>query len=319
MSRERTRRPAWPFILALTALVANGRSVAADPVPPASFAYILQADSFAKTKAAAVERFAACGRDWVVIDSAFSEGTSWERVDLDAIRRGRPGRKVIAYISIGEAEDYRPYWRKEWGGKGQRTAAAPAWLGAENPEWKGNYRVKYWQPDWQRLILPMMDSAMAAGFDGVYLDIVDGFETFEQTGKESEGNRVNPETKRSYRRDMVDWVKTIAARVRAKNPNALVIPQNGSQLLSHVDFTAIISAIGIEDLFTNGNKLQSKSGTAEVLSCLKPILDAKKPVLLIEYPKNPERQALSKRRASENGFVWLVTDRELKTFGDSGR
>ena len=26
---------------------------------------------------------------------------------------------------------------------------------------------------------------MAAGFDGVYLDIVDGFETFEQDGKNS--------------------------------------------------------------------------------------------------------------------------------------
>lgn len=319
MSRERARRFVWPVILALTALVANGRSAAADPVLPASFAYILQADSFAKSRAAAVERLAACGRDWVVIDSAYSEGTPWERADLDAIRGGGPRRKVIAYISVGEAEDYRPYWRKEWGGKGKLTAAAPAWLGAENPEWKGNYRVNYWQPDWQRLILAMMDNAMTAGFDGVYLDIVDGFESFEQSGGNFVENRVNPASKQSYRRDMVDWVKIIAARVRAKNPNALVIPQNGSQLLSHADFTAVISAIGIEDLFTNGNKLQPKSGTAEVLDCLKPIMDAKKPVLLIEYPKKPERQALSKKLASANGFVWLVTDRELKTLGESGR
>jgi hypothetical protein len=39
---------------------------------PTSFAYILQADSFAKTKSAAVERIATCGRDWIVLDTAFA-------------------------------------------------------------------------------------------------------------------------------------------------------------------------------------------------------------------------------------------------------
>src|SRR5438309_8367766 len=100
---------------------------------------------------------------------------------------------------------------------------------------------------------------MSAGFDGVYLDIVDGFETFEQDGKEFIDDRVNQETKQSYRRDMVDWVKAIAARARTKAPAALVIAQNGSQLLDHADFLGTIDAIGIEDLFTNGNKPQPKS------------------------------------------------------------
>ena len=292
---------------------------ASESLSPVSFAYILQADSFARTKPAAVERLAVCGRDWIVLDAAFGGDTPWERAELDAIRRGQPGRKIIAYISIGEAEDYRPYWRKEWGSKGRLTAAAPAWLGAENPEWKGNYRVKYWHAEWQKLMLAAVDDAMTRGFDGVYLDIVDGFETFEQEGKEFIDDRVNPETKQSYRRDMVDWVKAIAARVRAKNPATLVIPQNGSQLLAHADFLETISAIGIEDLFTNDNKLQSKSHTNEVLGHLKKMAAAQKPALLIEYPKSVERQALSKKLAKENGLVWLVTDRQLKTLGESGK
>ena len=287
--------------------------------PPSSFAYVLQADSFAKSKSAAVERLAASGRDWIVLDANFGGDMSWERAELDALRSGHAGRKVVAYISIGEAEDYRPYWRKEWGRKGKLTAAAPAWLGAENPEWRGNYRVKYWNAEWQKLMLAAIDDAMTRGFDGVYLDIVDGFETFEQEGKEFIDDRVNPETKQSYRRDMVDWVKAIAARARAKNPAALVIPQNGSQLVAHPDFLAVISAIGIEDLFTNGNKVQTKSHTNEVLGHLRKVAAAKKPALLIEYPKSAERQALTKKLAVENGLVWLVTDRQLKTLGESGR
>ena len=286
---------------------------------PASFAYVLQADSFAKSKTAAVDQLATSGRDWIVLDATFGGDTVWERADIDAIRNGRANRKVVAYISIGEAEDYRPYWHKEWGSNRNLTASAPAWLGVENPEWKGNYRVKYWNAEWEKLVLASIDDAMERGFDGVYLDIVDGFETFEQEGKEFIEDRVNPETHQSYRRDMVDWVKAIAARARAKNPASLVIPQNGSQLVEHPDFLEIISAISIEDLFTNGNKIQPKSHTNEVLDDLRKIASANKPALLVEYPKLQERQALTKKLAVENGLVWLITDRQLKTLGESGK
>jgi len=98
-----------------------------------------------------------------------------------------------------------------------------------------------------------------------------------------------------------------------------VIPQNGAQLLANEDFIDVISAIGIEDLFTNGNKLQSQSHVREMLQDLKKMSAAHKPVLLIEYPRNAERQAVTKKLAKENGMTWLITDRHLKTLGESGR
>ncbi len=286
---------------------------------PSSFAYVLQADAFTKSKAATVAKLASCGRDWIVLDAVFSEDSLWQRAELDSIRKGKEGRKIVAYISIGEAEDYRPYWHTEWGQHGHLTTAAPSWLGLENPDWTGNYRVKYWNPEWQKLMLAAINDAMTCGFDGVYLDIVDGFETFEQTDKEYIDNRVNPETKQTFRRDMVDWVKAIAAQARRSNPEAIVIPQNGSQLLAQPDFLATINAIGIEDLFTNGNQLQPKSHTNEVLEDVRRMIAVQKPVLLIEYPKRAQLQSRSKELAKANGMVWLITDRELKTLGVSGR
>jgi cysteinyl-tRNA synthetase len=308
------KRPAFTVPILSLILAHIGRAEST----PASFAYILQADTLAKTKPAVVAQLKESGRDWIVLDAAFAHDTPWERADLDAIRSGKEGRKVVAYISIGEAEDYRPYWRPEWVRNGRRTAAAPTWLGIENPDWKGNFQVKYWNVEWQKIMLPAIDDAMARGFDGVYLDIVDGFETYEQDGEDFIDDRMNPETKQTYRRDMVDWVKAIGARARAKNPAALVIPQNGSQLVTNADFVEVISAIGIEDLFTNGKKFQPASHTDEVLGQLKKMAAAEKPVLVIEYPKKPDMQAQSKTLAEENCLVWLVTDRQLKTLGESG-
>jgi len=156
---------------------------------------------------------------------------------------------------------------------------------------------------------------MAAGFDGVYLDIVDGFETFEQDGKIFIDDRLNPDTKQSFRRDMVDWVKAVAARVRANNPSALVIPQNGTQLFVHADFLATVDASGVEDLFTNGDKLQKSVEIKYRLETLAPLLAAHKPVFDIEYANRPERQNFAREAAAQHGLICLVTDRQLKSLG----
>ena len=86
-------------------------------------------------------------------------------------------RLVIAYMSIGEAEDYRYYWQKEW------KSSPPSWLAGENPNWLGNYKVRYWDLVWQDIIYgndnSYLKKILDAGFDGVYLDIIDAFEYFE--------------------------------------------------------------------------------------------------------------------------------------------
>lgn len=80
-------------------------------------------------------------------------------------------------MSIGEAEDYRYYWDESW------TVGSPSWLKEENPEWEGNYKVEYWDTNWQAIILgsenAYLDKIIDAGFDGVYLDIIEAFEYFE--------------------------------------------------------------------------------------------------------------------------------------------
>ncbi len=279
---------------------------------PESLAYILQADAMAPGKTGVVKALAELDRDWIVLDAFYKTDARWAKADVEAIRAGKAGRKVIAYISVGEAEDYRPYWKEKW------NKVKPEWLGRENPDWEGNYIVDYWHPEWQAIILKSIDAAMASGFDGIYLDIVNGFETFEKKGNRYIDNRKNPETGQSYRRDMVDWVKRIAARARVTRADALVIPQNGAQLLAHADFRKAVSGIGIEDLFTYDNKLQPAVESDYVIGFLDKLTGTGKPVVVIEYA-NKKNLVETARRANEaEGYTWLFTNRALTKAGVSG-
>ncbi|MBN2553148.1 MAG: endo alpha-1,4 polygalactosaminidase [Spirochaetales bacterium] len=131
------------------------------------------------------------GYDLLVIDTFVDgpKGLEWlEPEDIRSLKQKAGGarRLVISYLSIGEAESYRYYWDRSWDRNrdGHPDPGAPSWLAGENPNWQGNYKVRYWDAQWQAILFGTEDSYLdrivALGFDGVYLDIVDAFEFFEQ-------------------------------------------------------------------------------------------------------------------------------------------
>lgn len=116
----------------------------------------------------------------VVIVDAFYEDDLLSSGDVQSLKTKANGGKrlVLAYMSIGEAEDYRYYWNTDW------ETEKPEWLLEENPDWAGNYKVEYWNSEWQSIIYSNSDSYLnkivSSGFNGVYLDIVDAYEYFEE-------------------------------------------------------------------------------------------------------------------------------------------
>jgi len=117
--------------------------------------------------------------DLVIMD-LFHNDHSFTSSEITSLKQKKKGgeRLVIAYMSIGEAEDYRYYWQNQW------EDQPPSWLEEENSRWRGNYKVRYWDRQWKSLLFgspqAYLDRILAAGFDGVYLDIIDGYEFFEQ-------------------------------------------------------------------------------------------------------------------------------------------
>ena len=117
--------------------------------------------------------------DVIILDAFTPEEILFTSSQLNSLKLKSNGGKrlIVAYMSIGEAEDYRYYWLPSW------KINNPSFIVSLNPNWSGNYKVQYWDSIWQSIIFGNDDSytkkILSAGFDGVYLDIIDGYSYFE--------------------------------------------------------------------------------------------------------------------------------------------
>lgn len=142
-----------------------------------NFLYLINPENFA-TKQDFINAIAATNYDVLIMDCFLNDllFTSDEITQLKSKQNGGQ-RLVISYMSIGEAEDYRFYWQNSW------SVGNPSWIKNENPDWEGNYKVLYWDEGWQAIMYgndqSYLKKILDAGFDGVYLDIIDAFEYFE--------------------------------------------------------------------------------------------------------------------------------------------
>ena len=142
-----------------------------------NFLYLINPEKYS-SKEAFISALEQTDYDLFILD-LFCAGEMLSASDISHLKTKKNGGKrlLICYMSIGEAEDYRWYWQESW------TNNPPAFMCPENPEWKGNYKVKYWYPEWQEIIYGTdgyLSKILNAGFDGVYLDIIDAFEYFEE-------------------------------------------------------------------------------------------------------------------------------------------
>lgn len=214
---------------------------------------------------------------------------------------GNSEKLIIAYMSIGEAEDYRYYFD-----------ADATYVDEENPDWPGNYKVRYWEEEWQEVIESYVDRLIEAGFDGTYLDIIDAYEYYGPDGESGI-------TRASAADDMADFVIRIAAYAREQDANFLVFPQNGAGIVNDSSSAAAyldaVDGIGVEDTFYYGdedvdNELDPQDA---VIDSLESFRGAGKTVLAVDYLTDENKVGDFYDRAIAEGYVPYATVRELDT------
>ena len=256
-----------------------------------------------------LDNAAASPFDVLVIDTTLdgSDETTLQPADLARLQRKPDGarRLVLAYLSIGEAESYRPYWDKQW----KRTK--PEWLLGENPDWKENYAVCFWHPGWQSIMCgspqARLDLVLAAGFDGVYLDKCDVFDDLKHRYKAQAATRPDMVG------DMVQFISTLSTYAKARNPAFMVVMQNAEDLLDRAGLRTHLDGAAKEELVYGADKpekLNNSNDTKASCELLDLMRAESKPVLVVEYLNDPAKIAHATEVIAPLGYVLFISPKD---------
>lgn len=141
------------------------------------------------------------------------------------------GKIILAYFEIGAIEDYRPEW----------PLVPPDLLLGPVNGWPGEQYVKYWDPRWWPIVQGRVDQAIAAGFDGAYLDMI---VTYEEIPANAAGtNRADLASK------MVDLIDQTSRYAKSVDPTFKIVPQNAPELRTWPKYLPAIDGLGMEELY----------------------------------------------------------------------
>lgn len=238
--------------------------------------------------------------DLVVMDYS-AEGddeTAFTHAEIAELKHSPGGDKIVlAYMSIGEAENYRFYWQAGW------EPGDPGWLDQANPDWPGNYKVHYWDPGWQTIVFSYTDRLLDAGFDGVYLDIIDAYEYYADQGHTTAAQ------------EMADFVAAIRAYARTRDPDFHIFPQNAAELAAEVPgYLNSVDGIGQEDIYYgyhDDDVMTPVVVTTELEGHLDLFKNTGKLVLTVDYATTPAHVDDAYAKSQAKGYVPFCTVRDL--------
>jgi cysteinyl-tRNA synthetase len=237
---------------------------------------------------------------------------------------------IIAYIDVGEAEDWRWYWTwsRDWDCTGDPPDDWPDFILTCDPDgWSGNYPVAYWDPAWKDIIIygqdsdpardynSAIDEAIRDGFDGIYLDWVEAFED-DEVAAAARAAGLDPAA------EMITFIQEMRDYANPRNPDFVIIQQNAASLIDgRPELVNVIDAISQEAIWYDGEAdvdwedptgydwANDASLVNYYLNHLDQYLSAGLPVFDCEYALDYANTAYTS--ALHHGYVPYVTRRAL--------
>ena len=231
---------------------------------------------------------------------------SWDGSEEKEYRAGQipklkklTGIIALGYLSIGEAEDYRFYWNNNW------EPGNPDFIIKENPQWQGCFVVKYWDEGWQKIIYQYIDRIIEEGFDGLYIDLVDVYQYFE-------------DEKEDAKELMIQFIINVVTYCRETKglKDFIIIPQNAPELVEDERYLEVISGIGQEETYFRATDIVSED-TEYNEKYLDMVLKKDKKVLTVDYCNNSDNIDSVYKKAGEKGYIPYCTVVDLDKLIDN--
>ena len=276
---------------------------------------------------AAIDLLGATDYDMLIVEPGFNmKEDPYDIVYLVDKLKQKPGgskRLLLAYIDIGEAEEWRTYWGPDWVAPTESQPGHPGFLITTDPDgWEGNYPVAYWDTAWQNIWLAddgYIEKIATYGFDGVYLDWVEAYDDeYVRAFAETEGKNTEHE--------MMAFIESIRNKGRSVNPDFLIVAQNAPYLIDTdpAYYTSIIDALATEDTWfygegdaewdspeagdlEGGERHAGEYSTENRITQNKKYQDHGIPVFTVDYCLSDKNADFVYNESRRNGFIPLVT------------
>ncbi len=268
--------------------------------------------------------------DWSSSDRCFDAAAMVRRLQRSPAGDGSHRKLAIAYLNVGQAEDWRWYWTwsRGWNCRGDPPVDWPTFILACDPDgWGGNYPVATWDPGWRSMLIygdatrdpnaaqrryaSALDEVLRDGFDGVYLDWVAGYEDPAVIAAAQAAGR-DPAA------ETVALIAEINAYARQRDPDFIIIQQNAADLARlQPDILGLVDAIVQEAVWFDGvatdrwhdprnaDRAQDTALTDELIASLGRYQAAGRPVFVCEYAVREAETAYA--RAQAHGYIAYVS------------
>lgn len=201
---------------------------------------------------------------------------------------------IFSYLSIGEAENYRKYFK---------TIKKDLVL-YSNPNWKNNFIIKYWDPQWESILKQRLKNILDQGFQGVFFDVIDVYQRFKH---------------KDAAKQMAELIINLSKFSKNINQKFSINMQNGFEIISKLDKTTqvrlmnAINGLSVEAHYYDyrNNKIIKNKWFYETEAILEEYKKKNKTIYMIEYTQNKEHQKELIHYCSKNKINLLITDKNL--------
>ena len=205
------------------------------------------------------------------------------------------GGKVLGYFSIGEAENYRPYW----------SALPSSILGPQDPSWPGDYQVAYWTPQWLTVSENYIQTMINQGYNGAFFDVVDEAEQPWAIANVPGGTLAAAEGA------MVTLIQELANYARAKDPNFQIwINSSGAEdMLANSTLDKTINGAYEEQLYyQTPTQATDPADLSYNLAYLDDLINAGKSVVAVEYASGASEVSSVESQAKADGLGYYIAN-----------
>ena len=231
--------------------------------------------------------------DWLIVDPNSFSITKFKKEKFYIKKRA----KILAYVSVGELEPYRPYF----------SEVNKGWIMGKNKIWH-TYIADLRKASYRDFLINRVFKPLAkSGYEGFFLDTLDSYQM-----------ALKSKDWKSYENAEVKFVK----RLRKLFPNKIIIVNRPFRIINEIKND--INGFVAEDLFYGLNRKLGysklpKKETENLLAKLKDVKRLGIPVTVIDYiPPTKRKLAIrDAKKISALGFIPYVTDKDLSIIGVS--